>query len=77
MNWLRRFASFWYEFIVGDDWLIAVGVVVGLVVAGVLNKSTSAAWVALPVVVVLALIASIRRAVPPQLRDADAGRRDA
>jgi hypothetical protein len=24
MSWLRRFGSFWYDFIVGDDWRLAL-----------------------------------------------------
>ena len=27
---LRAFAAFCYDFVIGDDWLIAVGVVIGL-----------------------------------------------
>jgi hypothetical protein len=30
MKQLRAFAAFWYDFIVGDDWRIAAGVVLGL-----------------------------------------------
>lgn len=30
MRWIRGFARFWWEFIVGDDWLVAVAVLVGL-----------------------------------------------
>jgi len=26
VGWLRRFGRFWYDFLVGDDWLAAVGV---------------------------------------------------
>ena len=29
---LKSFAYFWYDFIVGDDWLIAAGVVAALVI---------------------------------------------
>ena len=28
MKWLKQFGTFWFDFIVGDDWRIAVGVVV-------------------------------------------------
>jgi hypothetical protein len=30
MTFLRKFAQFWYDFIVGDDWRIAAGVVVAV-----------------------------------------------
>jgi hypothetical protein len=33
---LKGFGQFWYDFIVGDDWKIAVAVVAGLVVTLVL-----------------------------------------
>jgi hypothetical protein len=32
MRFLRSFGQFWYDFIVGDDWKIAAGVVVALAV---------------------------------------------
>ena len=32
MKFLKAFGEFWYDFIVGDDWKIAVGVVVALAV---------------------------------------------
>ena len=30
MNFLRSFGRFWYDFIVGDDWKIAVAMVVAI-----------------------------------------------
>ena len=32
MKFLKAFGEFWYDFIVGDDWKIAVGVLVALAV---------------------------------------------
>jgi hypothetical protein len=32
MTWLGQFGKFWYDFIIGDDWKIAVAVVLSLVV---------------------------------------------
>ena len=32
MKQLQRFGAFWYDFIIGDDWKIAVAVVLSLVV---------------------------------------------
>ena len=29
---LRAFGAFWYDFIVGDDWLVALGVVFALAI---------------------------------------------
>jgi hypothetical protein len=30
MRFIKAFARFWYDFVVGDDWKIAAGVVVAL-----------------------------------------------
>ncbi|MFZ2013937.1 MAG: hypothetical protein WAV00_08965 [Nocardioides sp.] len=65
MNGPRRFALFWYDFIVGDDWLLAAGVVVALAVAALLGMAGfPAAWIILPSAIIATLIVSIRRAVP-------------
>jgi hypothetical protein len=32
MNFLKSFGHFWYDFIIGDDWKIAVAVVLALAV---------------------------------------------
>ncbi|MEU4295622.1 hypothetical protein AB0E63_46030 [Kribbella sp. NPDC026596] len=32
MKFLKSFGQFWYDFIIGDDWKIAVAVVLALVV---------------------------------------------
>jgi hypothetical protein len=70
MNALRKFGLFWYDFIVGDDWVLAAGVVVGLALAALLDHAGSAlAWLALPIVVIAALVVSIRRALPSDRRD--------
>jgi hypothetical protein len=42
MRFLRAFARFWYDFIVGDDWRIAAGVVLVLA-AGAALVGTRAA----------------------------------
>jgi hypothetical protein len=64
MNFIKRFLAFWYDFIVGDDWVVAAGVVVLLAATGALarvNMHTSA-WVLMPVGVVVVLAISLRRA---------------
>jgi hypothetical protein len=30
VTFLKRFAMFWYEFVIGDDWVMAAGVVIAL-----------------------------------------------
>jgi hypothetical protein len=61
---VQRFFSFWYDFIVGDDWSLAVGVLALLGLTAVVAQSASEAWawVVLPVGTVLVLGASVVRA---------------
>ena len=63
MSRLRSFGRFWWNFVVGDDWRVAAGVVVALVVTKLLTDAGVNAWWLLPVTVVLLLAASLRRAV--------------
>jgi hypothetical protein len=63
MRYVRAFGVFLYDFVVGDDWLLALGVVVGLAVTAVLAHSGAArAWWVLPACVVVVLALSLRRA---------------
>jgi len=59
---LRAFLAFWYDFVVGDDWLVAAGVVLALGLTYALARSTASAWVVLPVAVVVLLPLSLWRA---------------
>lgn len=63
MSFIKNFFAFWYDFIVGDDWLIAAGVVVALVTASGLAGANlqTLAWIAMPVGVVLILAVSLWR----------------
>ncbi|WP_084718698.1 hypothetical protein [Streptacidiphilus carbonis] len=63
MTLLRTFAMFWYDFIVGDDWRVAVGVVLALAATYGLVRGGVDAWWLPPVAVVLLLGLSLRRAV--------------
>ena len=61
---LRAFGAFWYDFIVGDDWRVAVGVVLALVLTKVLSVTTSiAVWWVLPVAVLILLPYSLLRVI--------------
>ena len=62
MTRLRRFLFFWYDFVVGDDWRVAVAVVAALAVTGVLGSVGVPAWWVLPVAVLVVLPLSLRRA---------------
>ena len=59
---LRAFGAFWYDFVVGDDWLIAVGVVISLALTYELSRAAVPAWWLLPLCLVLLLPLSLWRA---------------
>jgi hypothetical protein len=63
MNWITRFFAFWYDFIVGDDWTVAAGVVLALLASAWLVRNGVAAWWLLPLAVALLLAFSLLRAV--------------
>jgi hypothetical protein len=60
---LRAFGAFWYDFVIGDDWVVAVGVVVGLLGTWGLHTAKVAAWWVLPVLLAVLLPVSLARAV--------------
>jgi hypothetical protein len=64
MNGIWRFIYFWYDFIVGDDWLLAAGAIVGLSLATLVRHQTpdTASWWLLPVSVIATLILSLVKA---------------
>jgi hypothetical protein len=61
MKYIIAFAAFWIDFIVGDDWRIAVAVVVGLAVTAVLVWTGIPAWWVLPVGIAGYLAVSMTR----------------
>jgi len=61
-SWMLAFGRFWYRFIVGDDWTVAAAVGVGLVLTALLNLQGIPAWWLVPVIVVVMVGASLRRA---------------
>jgi hypothetical protein len=57
MRGVVAFIRFWYDFIVGDDWLIAAGIVAVCVLTAVLaNQGIDAVW-AMPLAVISLLAA--------------------
>ena len=62
MKWVSRFARFWYDFVVGDDWLLAAGVAVGILAVDLLQRARHDWWWLLPIAVVVTLGVSLRRA---------------
>ena len=48
---LRAFLAFLYDFVVGDDWRIALGVIVAIGVTAIIGGTSIAAWWILPLAV--------------------------
>jgi hypothetical protein len=57
MNRITAFGRFWWDFVVGDDWVAAAGVIAGLALTAAL-----AAWWVLPIAVAIVLTMSVLRA---------------
>ena len=63
MKWLRGFGRFWWDFVIGDDWRVAALVALGIGATAALVAAGVNAWWLLPLVVLLALWLSLRRAI--------------
>ena len=66
MRMLRGFVRFWYDFIIGDDWTVAAGVIVLL---GATHQATAHgvdAWWLMPLGVILLLGFSLFRSAAPR-----------
>jgi hypothetical protein len=68
MSSLRSFGRFWWDFVVGDDWLVAAGIAAALGLTKLLTADDVNAWWLLPLAVVGLLAASLRRATRSQGR---------
>jgi hypothetical protein len=62
MRYLRSFARFWWDFIVGDDWLVAAGLGLALGLTSLLTHNGVNAWWLLPLAIAFLLAGSLRRA---------------
>jgi uncharacterized membrane protein len=63
MRKLRAFGMFWYGFIIGDDWRVALTVALALGTTFAVNHVTGATvWLIVVVAVVAALPLSVHRA---------------
>lgn len=60
---LLSIGAFWYDFIIGDDWQIAAGIAVGLLVTFAVSLISPLAWIVMPVAVLILLPYGIRRAM--------------
>jgi hypothetical protein len=59
---LGTFGAFWYDFIVGDDWWVAAGVVAALAATYGLSRASIPAWWLLPAALGVLLPLSLWRA---------------
>ena len=66
MNRLRALGDFAWEFVVGDDWRIAVGVAVALAVTALVADTSVPAWWILPLATAVVLAGSVWRAARPR-----------
>ena len=62
VRWVGGFLFFWYDFIIGDDWRVAAGVVAGFFAIHTLGASS---WWLMPVVVAIMLSATLLEATRP------------
>jgi len=68
---IRAFALFWWDFIVGDDYRIALGVVALFAVLAALSHAGSGWWWLAPVGVLGSLAASVFQAAHKERRRPD------
>ena len=61
MTYLKNSLLLWYDFMVGDDWMIAAGVLMALVLSVALARRGLNAWWVMLVSVVVMLAASLWR----------------
>jgi len=62
VRWVGGFLFFWYDFIIGDDWRVAAGVVAGFYAIHALGVSS---WWVMPVIVAIMLSSTLLEATRP------------
>ena len=65
MTYLRTFGKFWYDFIIGDDWRVALGVTLSIALAFTITHALVDAWWLLPLGVATLLGMSVNSATRP------------
>ena len=66
MSRLEAFLRFVWDFVVGDDWRIAAGVVLALALTAIVAGTSVSAWWILPLAVAALLTFSVWRAAQPR-----------
>jgi hypothetical protein len=61
MKYVVAFLRFWWDFVVGDDWRVAVGLALALGLTWLLEHDGVSAWWLLPLAVGLLLVESVQR----------------
>ena len=60
-RWIKAFGAFCYDFVIGDDWRVAVAVVAALAITSGVAATSITAWWVLPAAVVIVLPMSLWR----------------
>jgi uncharacterized membrane protein len=60
---ITAFGAFWYDFIIGDDWRMAAGIVVAFAATGWLKSAGSVSWPLVPITVATLLSYSLFRVI--------------
>lgn len=63
MRYVKSFLVFWYDFIIGDDWTVAVGVAVALAATYAVARTTVSAWWIVPTGIAVIFPWSLWRAI--------------
>ena len=57
------FGSFWWDFVVGDDWRASAQIVLAIAITAAIGASGVSAWWVVPPAVIAVLYASLHRAI--------------
>ena len=63
MTRLKAFGLFWWDFVVGDDWISAACIVVAIAATAAVATTSVPAWWPMPLAAAAALYLTLRRAV--------------
>lgn len=61
MSFLKRFVQFWIDFIIGDDWRVAAGVVLAVAATALLSHQSVETWWLLPLATAAVLSLAVWR----------------